>query len=331
MSISVQCFLDDILLDDEPVGLSNIQLSLVRDKDAHGIGFEASTSTLQFITNGFDYLNYIKCTKGMKAETTFKAVIKCSPEQPAETILEGKVDFSTWKKACGDICAVSVGIQSVTCEVTLNNRFDQAVNLDTIMAFDGVTGLVSYNDLAVMLLLPPKVLAYESSGKVDPAGNVEDFDFPSPGGGSEGYVLGRPDYVDISTNINDTHLSGASTIGYSGPHGINIPVSNQVLFNESNPGCFAGAIQIEGRLKGRILIPGVTNLDVYAVFLDGELNPSFPINDPTTQQVQQVTLGTNIDANTPFEFDITFITYQWNPKNNGADGIYQYIAMHQGD
>lgn len=329
MAIEVRCFLDDTLLDDEPIGLAGVTLSLIRDADLHGIGAEATTSPLEFISNGFEYLENIKNTLGLKALTTFRVDMSCDGEEFQEGVIKGKINYSNYVKKCGQHCSVTVPIESATCEVTLNNRFDQSVNLDANLAFDGLSGLVRYDDLAIMLDLPTRELDYRSVGQVDDAGDDEDFDFPSPGGGSEGHVMARPNYNELVADISDTHLNGASTIGYSGPHGIFIPVSNQVLFAESNISCFPEPLLATGRLKGRVKIPGVTNLDLYGVFLNGELNSLFPINDPTTQLIEQITLGTNLDANAYIEFDWTIAPYNWTPVNNGADGLYLYIDMHQ--
>ena len=41
MAITFQCYLDDLLLDTEPVNMSTIQLSIIRDSSLHGIGAEA--------------------------------------------------------------------------------------------------------------------------------------------------------------------------------------------------------------------------------------------------------------------------------------------------
>lgn len=329
MAIRWKTYLDLLELDTEPVNMSTIELSIIRDDSLHGIGAEAATDPLEFTGNGAAYLESVMELQGLKANVVFKAQKSCGPDQEFETIIEGKLNFSDYKRKCGSVCSVVVPMETVTCETIMKSRYDQAVNMDSNTAFDGMTALNGYDDMNFPMVLPTRVLDYRTEGKVDPAGDIEDFNFASPGGGSEGYVMVRPDYVSTNENISDTHLTGANFIGYSGPHGLFIPVSNQVLFNETNIKCFGGPILVTARLKGRVLIPGVTNLDAYAVVLNGELQGAWPISDPSAQLIEQVTLGTGIDANSPFNFDFTMTPYNWIPNDNGADGIYVYIALHQ--
>lgn len=329
MAIRWLCTLDAIVLDNEPINMSTIEISIIRDDSLHGIGAEASTDPLEFTGNGAAYLSEVMELQGLKANVVFKAQKSCGEDEPFETIFEGKLNFSDFKEKCGNICSVVTPMETVSCETIMKSRYDQSVDMDKAICFDGMTALDSYEDLNFPVSLPTRILDYRSEGQVDTDGDLEEFNFPSPGGGSEAYVMVRPEYVSTTENINDTHLSGANFIGYSGPNGLFIPVSNQVLFNENNSKCFSEPIYVTARLKGSVIIPGVTNLDVYAVVLRGELNSLWPINDPTSQQIQQITLGTNIDANTPFAFDFTMTPYNWIPNDNGADGIYVYIALHQ--
>lgn len=323
----VRFFLDSLEID-EPQGWSSLEISIKRDDDFHGIGFEASTNQLDFYGIGRQYINYIKATQGLKASITFRAEEACAGD--TETILQGRLNMGKYRERCGTECFVSLPIETESCEATFRNKFEQKVDVDKLRTQNGIGVLEAYAQLGITIQLPTKNIDYRSNGAVAPAGDTEPVVFSTPGGGSEAYALVRPEYVEENTNIHDTHLTGGTNIGYSGPHGIFIPLSSQVLFNEDNANCFLQPILVNGRLKGRITMPGVSNLDVYSVRLNGELDGEWPINDPN-QDIEQTTLGIgiNTDVDGPFEFDVSMTSLNWMPLNNGADGIYFYLALHQ--
>lgn len=330
MGVRWRCYLDNIQIE-EPTNMADIELSLVRDESLHGIGFSATTGALNFIKDGSEYIQQVKREQGLKANITFKANTNCEDDSDNfETIIEGKLNLGKYKKDCGTGCTVHVPLDSATCETIMRNRYDQAVDLDNDTSFNGINPLAGYNDLAVMLDMPTRELNYVSSGYVEDNGDIETLIFPSPGGGSEAYVLARPEYKNqIAANIHDTHLINSVNVGYNGPSGTFLPVSNQILFNEANIKCFEGQIIIvNGRLKGTFVMPGVSNLDVYFVVLRGELKPEWPINDPD-QLIQQVSLGTFNTGSTPQAFDFSMDEYLWTPSNSGSDGLYFYMAFHQ--
>lgn len=330
MALRTRFFLDDLEIQ-EPQNWDSFQIEIVRDDNLHGIGFESSVGNLEFYAEALEYIDEQKATQGLRANIVFKAEQDCDNSGDYTILIEGRLDISQYKKTCGTTCLVSLPVQTATCEATLNNRLDQSVDLDSNVSQNSITPIGGYPQMGITIQLPTKAIDYKSIGHVDPVGDVEQVIFPDPGGGSEAYVLVRPEYIEDDTNINRTNLTGGSNVGYSGPHGIFIPISDQVLFGEDNSKCFTQPFAVTARLKGSLTMPGVSNLDVYAVVLNGEMTGDWPINDPNGQLVEQVTLGTNIntDVTGPFAFDFTMIPYSWVPKDNGADGITVYLALHQ--
>lgn len=329
MSLTTRFFLDTLEID-EPTGWDDLSISIKRDDSLHGIGFEATVNELSFYGEAMRYIDGVKATQGLKAQIVFSAEQNCDGSDEYELVFTGTLNMGKYKKNCGVSCYDTLPIETGSCELTFINRYEQSVDVDKLTSQNGINGLPQYSQLGININLPTKNLDYQVIGTVDPAGDVETVQFTAPGGGSEAYVLVRPEYVPANSDIKDTHLTGGTNVGYSGPHGIFIPISNQVLFNEDNEKCFPEPFHVTGRLSGTVTMSGVSNLDVYAVLLEGELNGSWPINDPN-QYIQQITLGTNIntDVTGPFNFDWTITPFDWVPKNNGADGIYLYIALHQ--
>ena len=327
MAFNYRFFIDDVEID-EPQGWDSFKISIVRDENLHGIGFESSTGTLEFTGNAIDYIDSVKASQGLKAQMIFLAEQDCDNSGEYTPVIQGQLDMTQYKKNCGSTCFISLPVLMSSCEATLTNRYTQQFDMGSNTSQNGLTPITPYSGLGVTIILPTKDIDYKSDGAVDPNGDVETVEFADPGGGSEAYVLVRPEYVETDTNIVQTNLTGGTNVGYAGPHGIFIPISAQVLFGEDNAECFQQPFLVTGRLKGTITMPGVSNLDVYGVLLNGEISGTWPINDPA-QNVQQITLGTNVADADNWPFDWTIDPYEWNPKNNGTDAIYLYIALHQ--
>lgn len=325
MGLRWQCFLDDLEVE-EPTNLADIELSIIRDDQSHGIGFQASNSPLNFIGNGADYLEMKKNSKGLKASIVFKALQNCSDDSGEfETAIEGKVNIGQYNKACGDECSISVPIESVSCETVLNNRFTQQVDVDKAMSFGGIA-LPQYFGLGLNMELPTRELDYETFGTVSDAGDVEPIVFPDPGTTGAGVYV-RPEFSnELGANINSSNLTGGTNTGITADS-IYIPISPEVLFDEPNVKCFPGKeITITGRLKGTITMPGVSGMQMYGRLLIGEPDPQLPFFD--AQMVELITLGTFTNPNNQ-TFDWTIAPYTWIPKDNGKDGAYLYIILDQ--
>lgn len=157
MAIAWKTYLDDVQYE-EPINMADLEISIVRDDSLHGIGFEASTIPLVFVGAAADYIEGIKDAQGLKGNITFRATQNCGDEEEFETVIEGKINLGQYKRSCGDICQVKVPIESTSCETVLKNRYDQNVDLDKAIAFDGITGLPGYHNLGLDMTLPAKAI-----------------------------------------------------------------------------------------------------------------------------------------------------------------------------
>jgi len=111
---------------DEPQGWSDIALEINRDQEWHGVFFEASTSTLGWYGDAGEYLRYKKETQGLAATAAIKITATCGEEVD---VLEGSLDFGTYKERCGTTCIVQIGIEKKGCTMTLRNRLDHLLPL----------------------------------------------------------------------------------------------------------------------------------------------------------------------------------------------------------
>lgn len=152
--ITWNIYINDTLVD-EPQGWSEVVLNITRDDNWHGVFFEASSSTLIFYGDGANLLIAEKDANGLAAYATFRAEATCG-----ETIdiLEGSFDFGTYVKKCGNTCSVSIAIEKSGCILTMRNRYDQKVDLQSSVAFDKMTQLQDYTGLDINLELTAQKL-----------------------------------------------------------------------------------------------------------------------------------------------------------------------------
>lgn len=333
MGIQVRCYLDGVIKE-EPINLTALQLSIIRDEQLHGIGFEASTLSLNFVGDAFDYIEEKYKAEKLKANIIFKAQQNCGDDPDGwDTIIEGKLNLGQRKKNCGDSCMVSVPVESESCEMTLKNRFDQNVDVDKPIGFDGATALPGYFGLGLDIELPTKELDYKTEGYVGDDGDTEPSYFSDTG--TAAYILVRPDFKnEKAANIADSSLTGTSTLGFAGSN-VFIPITPEILWNEPNAKCFGQTLKVNGRLKGRYSLPNAT--DVFANFQVkiGEIDPNVvqnpveegnPLNTgPDVRYQYQPEPGLNHPVNV--EFDWTFAEYEWTPQGTGSEGIYLMMSI----
>lgn len=138
---------------DEPTGFNQIQIGPVRDEVNHGIGFEATQSSLQFTGNGYQILYQENETNGLRANVIYMAETRCDETQEWTEVFSGRVNFGQIKKVCGLTCTISAPIETKSCEVVLNSRYDQQVDMDKYTGVDNTTALVKYDELGKEITL----------------------------------------------------------------------------------------------------------------------------------------------------------------------------------
>jgi hypothetical protein len=210
--------------------------------------------------------------------------------------------------------------------MVLKNRYDQPVDIDKSVAFDGMTALPIYDGLQVTESLPTRELDYKTDGSVlnisEPVvfEHIEDVD---------AFAV-RPDYADKrAENIQISQLSGVEEIGFHNASGI----SPQILWDERLIN-FPNPIKVNGRLKGRIsnTVPsGGGNYNINLIFWRGEMDSS-NYDFTSYGTIIEIFSIFSIDIGpTPIEFDHIFSEYSWIPLDNGSDGIYQFLDVAGGN
>lgn len=239
-------YLDDLEIE-EPQGFGEIVLNLSRDDNWHGVFSEASASSLGFYGVAAIYLKNKKTTEGLRADVTFRALMTCGgvyDEQ--QDILTGKIDFRTYKETAGQLCLVYAAVQQTGCAITLRNRYDQKVNMDSNIAFDGITGLQPYAGLGHELTLPTRELQVATEGFVVEGGDVIDLEVFATG--TRQFWV-RPTYGrQIFANINESQLT--PTVFAASDNGVNDSVISPVLLFDDDINCFSGEFAYEFILKG---------------------------------------------------------------------------------
>jgi hypothetical protein len=238
----------DAIESEEPQGFAGIVLNLMRDENWHGIFSEASTSPLGFYGTAAAYLKNKKETEGLRADVTFSAYMSCGGIYDEQIdILTGKIDFTTYREDQGELCIVYVAVEQTGCGMTLRNRYDQKVNMDSDIAFDGMTGLNPYAGLNYSLELPPHNLRAAIDGSVGSDGHTIIGDY-NQGNGSTLFV--RPTYsVQRSANIQTSQLDSISDWETNGLTSLDFPITPQLLYEDVIT-CFSGDFEYDIRKKG---------------------------------------------------------------------------------
>lgn len=237
-------YLDDIEIE-EPQGFDEIELSITRDDKLHGIGFEASTSPLQFFGSAYTYLKNKKETEGVKANVKFSAFSTCG-EYDYEEVLSGRLNFGKYKEICGVECGCSLPWENDSCEVILKSRYDQKVDLDKGTAADGITSLQDYAGLSFDTELQAHNLKTGTEGYVADEGDSVDV-----GIFAEAFAKSwvRPTY---NRKIDESLLTSqlTPTVFAASNNGFNDSVLSPQLLFEEIPDCNDGTVEYTVRLKG---------------------------------------------------------------------------------
>lgn len=247
---------------EEPQGFADIMLNMKRDDNWHGVFFEASTSELAFYGVAATYLQEKKRTQRLKAEVTFKAYQACGIYDELELIFEGRLDFGKYSESCGNICLVKIPVEQSGCLMTMRNRYDQKVNLDSTTTFNKISPLHPYDRLNFTMLLPAKELQAAVDGSVSEEGFDLNWQIGIGIPGSVAMMI-RPNYENERYNNIATGQLSAITNCVSNNPAIIIstpyvdacdgPITPQLLF-EDDIQCFDGNYTYTSIKKGTLNI-----------------------------------------------------------------------------
>jgi hypothetical protein len=263
----LELYLDDLQVDEGDVrGIPDIILNMKRDDNWHGIFFEASTSDLTFYGEAADYLRAKKESDGMRADVTFRAKQACGVYDQPETILEGKLDFRKYSATCGTSCVVSMPVEQTGCIMTLRNRYDQKVDMDSGIAFNKTTAIQKYDKMNFEMEIAAKELEAAVDGSVGDEGDTIVFDVTSTDGTYT--VFARPIYsTERNNSIQTGQLTPVSSWETNGAAIEDSTISPQLLYDD-NIACFAGEFLYDIRKKGNLTITGsISTLDELSLVL----------------------------------------------------------------
>jgi hypothetical protein len=246
---------------EEPIGWADFELSMRRDDKTHGIQFEVSTGTLRFYGPDALYLKEQKELHGIKAHVEFVAQEFCDdPYTPFEEI-RGQLNFGKYKELCGNQCLVELPVEEDSCRLIFKNKYDQKVDLDSALTFNGINSLPNYTGLRIDMELPPKALQAAVDGSVGEEDNIVEFDETII---QAARFFIRPTYIiERYNNILTGQLVPVSN--WDTTDGADFPISPQLLF-EDIIACFDGDFEYSGRQKGLLEITeNGSNAGVYAL------------------------------------------------------------------
>lgn len=329
-------YLDDLEIE-EPQGFSDIVLNIKRDENWHGIFFEASTSELSFYGAAAEYLMDKKATLGLKSEVTFKAYQACGIYEDLELLFEGRLDFGKYTESCGNICLVKIPVEQTGCLMTLRNRYDQKVDLDSSVTFNKMSALQQYEKMNFDMDLPAKELQAAVDGSVATDGDVLSINYNNPGAPIGSLTAVRPEYsIERYNNIATGQLTAGFNCQNMSPLNFsdcfNEFISPQLLF-EDQIDCFDGNFTYSARMKGSIAWNNeisMTNARYVVYKWDGvgTLNDDGDI-------VAEVELfdspGLGTTGPSSFNFDETLGGTITIPDGIGFYAIIEYSALLNGD
>lgn len=225
----------------QPPGWDKVVSSLTRDLDWHGIFFARSgQDAFEFYGIAHDLLKDEYDLYGSQGKMFLKIEERCGYEW--EVYDTAKFLFLKYKHFCDNGCYVRIPLESATEVMQIRNRVNQKVDLETLLAFDGVTTLPPYAALPFDLSLPSKGI-YIKSQALTEAPSVEEFEgglqpvyHPNP-------VPGYPDwnltYFAIEFGLKDKVLSEVGSFLMFETHLMSLTSQNNSgytrIFRQLNP------------------------------------------------------------------------------------------------
>lgn len=320
-------FINDTEIE-EPLGWAELSINIIRDEQWKGIFFEASTSSLGFSGAGFDILHGLKTGQGLKAVAVFRAEVMCEGETEFEEAVRGKLNFAQYRETCGRECIIRMPVEQDDCTMTLRNRYDQKVNIDSNIAFNKLTVLQNYDGLGFTMELPAQEIPVSAEAYVE---NDEPFEVEITVTNSVVQVLTRPIYAnEIDASLQYAQLSNPAFFFELVPGDFRI--TPQLLLDSAVANCFPGTYNVDIRLKGRVRFDPIDGDDIrarawanigYWNATEGTITGNIDILN------RQVINDDNMNESQWYEFDVAYV--------NAASvlpfdvGIYAYVDFWGND
>jgi ferredoxin len=149
---------------EEPVGFDNFKPILRRDSKFHGVNFEFSEQNLGFYGKAYKLVTDVYNTFGIDGVLIFLVEYNCNGAW--QEFYRGALDYKRYEEVKGDGCIVNVGIAQLGVPMTLKNRMETKVDLDTLSGFEGAT-LPAYSNLGKTMSIPSKGILLMNSEKLE--------------------------------------------------------------------------------------------------------------------------------------------------------------------
>ena len=320
---------------DQPESFTDLILGLKRDDQYHGVFFEASVGSLSLSGLAGAYLMEKDDALGLQAVVTFRADIRCDEEEEFSTLISGKFDMAKLERQCGANCKVNIPIEQSNCTMLFRNRFDQKVDMDSLLAFDKVTVLEDYASAGITVNMPSKAIQVGAKGFVSLESDsiiyadniIESFQ-----------VYTRPTYSrKVDESIVTSNLEPSVYIGSSNVNNAQALVTPIILLEETID-CFNGNFTYRFRFKGHFYIDNPSGSAwiriVKGTILEGEENPlgylpGSPTNGLTelaTHEFPYVSQGGLEGETLDEEFDVTL---EGITTLEMGEGIWAYFYTYQ--
>ncbi len=194
----------------EPIGWEEINLRLKRDLHWHAFFdfWDDAITGLKWYGKAFDIITNAYAEFGLQAQIDVAITYLCEANNVEELLYEGRCNFSRYKITCADWCSVELGIETQGCLISLRNRIEQKVNLNSLASRDSdINDMPNYRGLNQLLTFPIRPIKSTNEWK----SQNQDFNYtdsilvvePTGTTGTYYYSFNWPE--DLITEIHDAN------------------------------------------------------------------------------------------------------------------------------
>lgn len=316
---------------EDPRGWDSAQVKISRDKESYGMFFDYVYQTLEFHGLGALTIKNAYEAKRLKASMKLRINFYCSDDEQWDLFYEGRLAFPRYRDLCGDLCVVSIGLEQDNDVMLLRNNYEQSVNLNSNIAFDGATVLDPYDKLNTPLTIPGRGILLKSQGTNTETASIDLLSFPTwdniaPNGatGSENGgilpIFAITKFAEFqTTTFPTTPYYDTSVVFNDGEDSVGIPPLLDLSFNPVLK-CQPENTTISYRIKGRLIDNSNATRSV-GMNVNGFIGPN-PAE--VTQFVSQSAVSYDAGAFLTSEFDVTFS----GPISiNEGNKLYLYLQI----
>jgi len=228
---------------DEPQGWDAMEIELKRDLETHGMFFDYQVNEFVFYGKARRIIEKEWNDYGIKGDITLVIKLRCggfiswiTGTIEYEELYRGKLLFGKYDQEKGETNSIKIPVETTDDIMEFKNRYDQKVDVQSLVAFDKTTPLVPYANLQTQITLPSKgiLIQNRAENKTDIVADFAGDDECGEGGDTGALQM----LVEIP--MSDTTISelGGFYFGTS-------PTSTQIL-NSCSPPPFS-----EGDLEGQ--------------------------------------------------------------------------------